>query len=101
MPDPVVGLAGCGHIRPLPFFPLAGPRRTPLHPPPEIFFEGGWFATESGFIGPITCPYRTGAPITLDAADVLQRYRAIAGLDDVDDVDACNHSARGGTGRAL
>ncbi len=50
----------------------------------EIFFEGGWFATESDFIGSITCQYRTGAPVTLDADEVLERYRAIAGLDDVE-----------------
>ncbi|MBI5947012.1 MAG: Gfo/Idh/MocA family oxidoreductase [Chloroflexi bacterium] len=50
----------------------------------EVFFEGGWFATESDFIGAITCQYRTGAAVTLDADEVLARYRAIAALDDVE-----------------
>jgi predicted dehydrogenase len=48
----------------------------------EVFFEGGYFATESDFIGPIRYQLRTGPEVELSAEDVLERYRTIAGLSD-------------------
>ncbi|GAB4328431.1 MAG: Gfo/Idh/MocA family oxidoreductase [Dehalococcoidia bacterium] len=48
----------------------------------EVFFEGGWFATDSDFIGPIRYQHRAGPEQELSPDDVLERYRAIAGLDD-------------------
>jgi predicted dehydrogenase len=46
----------------------------------EVFFEGGWFATDHDFIGPITYQGRTGAEQTLTAEEVFERYSALAGL---------------------
>lgn len=50
----------------------------------EIFFEGGWFATEHDFIGPIRYQGRSGAEVELAADDVFARYVEIAGLDEVE-----------------
>lgn len=50
----------------------------------EIFFEGGWFATEHDFMGPIRYQGRTGAEIELSAEEVFARYVAIAGLDELE-----------------
>lgn len=50
----------------------------------EVFFEGGWFATEHDFIGPIRYQLRTGPEVELSAEEVIQRYRAIAGLDEIE-----------------
>lgn len=48
----------------------------------EVFYEGAWFATDHDFIGPITCQYG-GEPERVIAADeVLERFAALAGLDD-------------------
>ena len=46
----------------------------------EIFFEGGYFATEHDFIGPIRYQLRDGPEVVLAAEEVLERYGAIAGL---------------------
>lgn len=48
----------------------------------EVFFEGGWFATDHDFVGPIRYQLRSGPEVELSADDVLDRYRAIVGLDD-------------------
>jgi predicted dehydrogenase len=56
----------------------------------EIFFEGGWFATEHDFVGPIRYQLRTGPEVDLSADEVLERYRAIAGLDDTEMTLATN-----------
>ena len=48
----------------------------------EVFFEGGWFATDSDFVGPIRYQLRTGPEIELTADEVVERYRAIEGLDE-------------------
>lgn len=50
----------------------------------EVFFEGGWFATEHDFIGPIRYQLRTGPEVELSTDEVVERYRTIAGLDDVE-----------------
>lgn len=47
----------------------------------EVFSEGGWFASDADFIGPIRYQLRTGPEVELDADDVFARYTAIAGLD--------------------
>ncbi len=46
----------------------------------EVFFEGGWLATESDFIGPIRWQPRRGPEVELSADEVFDRYVAIAGL---------------------
>ncbi len=50
----------------------------------EVFFEGGRFETEHDFIGPIRYQLRSGPEVELSADEVLERYRAIAGLDDTE-----------------
>jgi predicted dehydrogenase len=50
----------------------------------EVFFEGALFATESDFIGPITVTPRSGAEYVIEAEEVLDRYRELAGLDEAD-----------------
>lgn len=50
----------------------------------EVFFEGGWFATDHDYIGPIRFQQRTGPEQELSAEEVLERYRAIAGLNDAE-----------------
>ena len=50
----------------------------------EVFFEGGWFFTDHDFIGPIRYQLREGPEVELGADEVLERYRAIAGLDEVE-----------------
>jgi predicted dehydrogenase len=50
----------------------------------EVFFEGGWFATDHDFVGPITVQYRQGPARELSAGEVIERYRAIAALDERD-----------------
>ena len=47
-----------------------------------MFFEGGWFATEHDFIGPIRYQLRSGPEVELGAEEVLERYRSIEGLSD-------------------
>jgi predicted dehydrogenase len=48
----------------------------------EVFFEGGWFATEHDFIGPIRYQLRTGVERELSPDEVLERYQKLAELDD-------------------
>jgi predicted dehydrogenase len=50
----------------------------------EVFFEGGRFATGSDFIGPISVTPRQGASYEIGPEEVLERYRAIAGLDEAE-----------------
>ncbi len=50
----------------------------------EVFFEGGWFFMEHDFIGPIRYQLRSGPEQEIGAEDVLERYRAIAKLDEVE-----------------
>jgi predicted dehydrogenase len=50
----------------------------------EVFFEGGWFATEHDFVGPIRYQLRTGPEVELTADEVLLRYRDSVGLDDTE-----------------
>jgi predicted dehydrogenase len=47
----------------------------------EVFFEGGYFATDHDFIGPIRYQLRTGAQQEMSADDVFGRYCEIAGLE--------------------
>ena len=47
----------------------------------ELFYEGGWFASDADFIGPIRYQLRTGPEAELDGDEVFARYVAIAGLD--------------------
>jgi len=46
----------------------------------EVFFEGGWFATEHDFIGPIRYQLRSGPEMELAAGAVFDRYCGIQGL---------------------
>lgn len=46
----------------------------------EVFFEGGYFATDHDFIGPIRFQGRTGEVQEMSADDVFERYCQIAGL---------------------
>jgi predicted dehydrogenase len=46
----------------------------------EVFFEGGYFATDHDFIGPIRYQGRTGEALEMSADEVFGRYCAIAGL---------------------
>jgi predicted dehydrogenase len=46
----------------------------------EVFFEGGYFATDHDFIGPIRYQGRRGQVEEMGAEEVFERYRAIAGL---------------------
>lgn len=48
----------------------------------EVFYEGGYFATDHDFIGPIRYQGRTGELKEMDADEVFARYCAIAGLTD-------------------
>lgn len=50
----------------------------------EVFFEGGYFATDHDFIGPIRYQGRSGHEQEMTVDEVLDRYRAIAGLDDTE-----------------
>ena len=50
----------------------------------EIFFEGGYIATEHDYFGSVVYQGRSGEPITLSADDVLSRYMNLEGLDPVD-----------------
>ena len=50
----------------------------------EVFFEGGYFATNDDWIGPIVVQGRGGPEQILSAEDVLDRYRAITGLSDTE-----------------
>ncbi len=50
----------------------------------EVFFEGGYFATDHDFIGAIRYQGRGGHEQQMTADEVLDRYREIAGLDDAE-----------------
>jgi predicted dehydrogenase len=47
----------------------------------EVFFEGGYFATDHDFIGPILYQGRRGPVQEMDAEDVLVRYGQIVGIE--------------------
>lgn len=47
----------------------------------EVFFEGGYFATDHDFIGPIRYQGRNGEIKEMSADDVFERYCALAGLE--------------------
>lgn len=46
----------------------------------EVFFEGGYFATDHDFLGPIRWQGRTGPLREIPADEVFERYVGIAGL---------------------
>ena len=48
----------------------------------EVFYTGGYFATDSDFIGPITVQGRTGAEREIGIEEVWERYQAITGLSE-------------------
>jgi len=48
----------------------------------EVFFEDGWFMTEHDFIGSIRYQLRSGPEVEVTEAEVMNRYRQIAGLDE-------------------
>ena len=50
----------------------------------EIFFEGGYFATDDDFIGPITFQRRTGEARELSTEAMLERYQALTGLSEAE-----------------
>lgn len=50
----------------------------------EVFFEGGYFATDHDFIGPIRFQGRAGYEQEMPVDEVLERYRIVAGLDDTE-----------------
>jgi len=50
----------------------------------EVFFEGGYIATEHDYFGSVVYQGRSGNPMTLSADDVLARYMTLEGLDPVD-----------------
>lgn len=50
----------------------------------ELFFEGGWFATDHDFVGPIRYQLRTGGEVEIGAEEVLARYGKLAGLDELE-----------------
>ena len=50
----------------------------------EIFFEGGYIATEHDYFGSIVYQGRSGNPLTLSSDEVLSRYMNLEGLDPVD-----------------
>jgi predicted dehydrogenase len=50
----------------------------------EIFFEGGYIATEHDYFGSIVYQGRSGDAVTLSSDDVLSRYMSLEGLDPVD-----------------
>ena len=47
----------------------------------EVFFEGGYFATDHDFIGPIRYQQRTGEAQEMSADEVFERYCQMAGLE--------------------
>ena len=48
----------------------------------EVFYTGGYFATDSDFIGPITVQGRSGAEREIGVDEVWERYQAIARLSE-------------------
>lgn len=50
----------------------------------EVFFDGGWFAADHDFIGPITVQGRSGPERVIEPDEVWERYRAIAGLSEAE-----------------
>ncbi len=46
----------------------------------EVFFEGGYFATDHDFIGPIRLQGRRGEQTEMSAEEVFARYCSIAGI---------------------
>ncbi len=47
----------------------------------EVFFEGGWIATDHDYFGSITWQGRSGPAVTLSAQQVQARYCELEGLD--------------------
>ena len=47
----------------------------------EVFYEGGYFAADHDFIGPIRYQERSGPVKELSADEVFERYVALAGLE--------------------
>lgn len=47
----------------------------------EVFFEGGYFATDHDFLGPIRYQGRSGPVQELSTEEVFNRYVAISGLE--------------------
>ncbi len=50
----------------------------------EIFFEGGYIATEHDYFGSVVYQGRSGNAVTLSSDEVLSRYMSLEGLDPVD-----------------
>lgn len=48
----------------------------------EVFYTGGYFATDSDFIGPITVQGRSGPEREIGVDEIWERYQAITGLDE-------------------
>lgn len=48
----------------------------------EVFFEGGYFATEHDFLGPIRWQGRSGPVQEMSTDEVFERYVRLVGLDD-------------------
>ena len=46
----------------------------------EVFYEGGYFATDHDFLGPIRLQGRTGAQYEMSAEDVFERYCQIVDI---------------------
>jgi predicted dehydrogenase len=47
----------------------------------EVFYQGGWLASDADFIGPIHYQLRSCPEVVLSADEVLERYGALARLD--------------------
>jgi predicted dehydrogenase len=50
----------------------------------EVFFDGGYFATDADYIGPIVVQGRSGSEQVMPADEVLDRYQAITGFSEVE-----------------
>lgn len=46
----------------------------------EVFFEGGYFATDHDFLGPIRIQGRTGEQVEMGEEEVFERYCQVAGI---------------------
>jgi predicted dehydrogenase len=50
----------------------------------EVFFEGGWFATDHDFLGPIRYQLRGGGEAELGSEEVFERFCNLSALDGVE-----------------
>lgn len=50
----------------------------------EVFFDGGWFATDHDFIGPITVQGRSGPERIIEPDEVWERYQKVANLTEAE-----------------